>query len=75
MRRVKGLLIRIQSHIEDFEKNERIRREQISSIEEKQSLILEKYNVSTKLEFKKLNDDFQFIIYSNKEKNSLTKGK
>ncbi len=53
MRRVKGLLIRIQSHIEDFEKNERIRREQISSIEEKQSLILEKYNVSTKLEFKK----------------------
>ena len=71
MRRVKGLLIRIQSHIEDFEKNERIRREQISSIEEKQSLILEKYNVSTKLEFKKLNDDFQFIIYSNKEKIAL----
>lgn len=68
MRRVRGLLIRIKSHIDEVETNNKTRKDGIDVIQKVQLSILEKYKVDSRLKLKMLNDRLQLKIYKNREK-------
>lgn len=62
IKKIEELLSRIQLRKEDIELKEKERLDGIMNIEKLQISILEKYNVSSKLEFKKLYDNSRILI-------------
>ncbi|MGN9165919.1 ATP-binding protein [Tissierellaceae bacterium HCP3S3_D8] len=68
VRRVRGLLIRIKSHIDEVEINNKTRKDRIDEIQKVQFSILEKYKVDSRLKLKMLNDRLQLKMYKNREK-------
>lgn len=66
IKKIRGLLIEIENQFKEIEHNESLRLEKMNSIDTSLNSILTKYEVSTKLELKRLYDKSQYNII-NKE--------